>query len=51
MSDVLKQISNAVIEGQLDNISSLTNAALSSGLTAKEDFGKRLDARDGCHRS
>jgi 5-methyltetrahydrofolate--homocysteine methyltransferase len=42
MSDVLKQISNAVIEGQLDNISSLTNAALSSGLTAKEVLEKGL---------
>jgi 5-methyltetrahydrofolate--homocysteine methyltransferase len=42
MSEVLKQISNAVIEGQLDNISSLTNAALSSGLTAREVLEKGL---------
>jgi 5-methyltetrahydrofolate--homocysteine methyltransferase len=42
MSDVLKQISNAVIEGQLDNISSLTNTALTTGLTAKEILEKGL---------
>jgi len=36
MSDVLVQISNAVIEGRLKDISDLTNTALSSGLTAKE---------------
>jgi 5-methyltetrahydrofolate--homocysteine methyltransferase len=36
MSDVLVQISNAVIDGRLKDIPDLTNAALSSGLTAKE---------------
>lgn len=36
MSDVLVQISNAVIEGRMKDISDLTNTALSSGLTARE---------------
>jgi len=42
MSDVLVQISNAVIEGRLKDISDLTNTALSSGLTAKEILDKSL---------
>ena len=36
MSDVLGQISNAVIEGRVKDIPDLTNTALSSGLTAKD---------------
>jgi 5-methyltetrahydrofolate--homocysteine methyltransferase len=42
MSQVLSQISTAVINGQLDEIASLTNTALSSGLTAKEVLDKGL---------
>jgi len=42
MSDVLVQISNAVIEGRLKDIPDLTNTALSSGLTAKEILDKGL---------
>jgi 5-methyltetrahydrofolate--homocysteine methyltransferase len=42
MSDALVQISNAVIEGRVKDIPSLTNTALSSGLTAKEILDKGL---------
>ncbi len=42
MSDVLVQISNAVIEGRLKDIPDLTNTALSSGLKAKEILDKGL---------
>ncbi len=42
MSDVLVQISNAVIEGRVKDIPSLTNTALSSGLTAKDILDKGL---------
>jgi len=42
MSDVLGQISNAVIEGRVKDIPSLVNTALSSGLTAKEILDKGL---------
>ena len=42
MSNILVQISNAVVEGQIDEISSLTNAALGSGLTAKDVLDKGL---------
>jgi len=42
MSDVLVQISNAVIDGRLKDIPDLTNTALSSGLTAKEILDKGL---------
>ena len=36
MSDVLVQISNAVIEGRVKDIQGLTNTALGEGLTAKD---------------
>lgn len=42
MSDALVQISNAVIEGRVKDIPSLTNTALSSGLTAKDILDKGL---------
>jgi 5-methyltetrahydrofolate--homocysteine methyltransferase len=42
MSDVLGQISNAVIEGRVKDIPDLTNTALSSGLTAKDILDKGL---------
>jgi 5-methyltetrahydrofolate--homocysteine methyltransferase len=42
MSDVLVQISNAVIEGNGKEITGLTNTALSSGLTAKDILDKGL---------
>ncbi|MDP3185101.1 MAG: corrinoid protein [Anaerolineales bacterium] len=42
MSDVLVQISNAVIEGRVKDIPSLTNTALSSGVTAKDILDKGL---------
>ena len=42
MSNLLKQISEAVINGQLDEISSLTTSALGTGLTAKEVLDKGL---------
>ncbi len=45
MSDVLVQISNAVIEGRLKDIPDLTNTALSSGLSAKEILDKGLMPR------
>ncbi len=42
MSDVLVQISNAVIEGRVKDIRGLTNTALGEGLTAKEVLDKGL---------
>jgi 5-methyltetrahydrofolate--homocysteine methyltransferase len=42
MSDVLVQISNAVIEGRVKDISGLTNTALAEGLTAKDVLDKGL---------
>ena len=42
MGNILEQISNAVVEGQLNEITSLTNAALASGLTAKDVLDKGL---------
>ncbi len=42
MSDVLVQISNAVIEGRVKDIRGLTNTALAEGLTAKEVLDKGL---------
>lgn len=42
MSDAIVQISNAVIEGRVKDIPSLTNTALSSGLTAKDILDKGL---------
>lgn len=42
MDNILDRISNAVVDGQLDQITSLTNAALASGLTAKDVLDKGL---------
>ncbi|OGO14043.1 MAG: methyltransferase, partial [Chloroflexi bacterium RBG_16_47_49] len=42
MSNILTQISNAVVEGQINDISSLTITALNSGLTAKDVLDKGL---------
>ncbi len=42
MSDVLVQISNAVIEGRLKDIKGLTNTALGEGLPAKDVLDKGL---------
>jgi 5-methyltetrahydrofolate--homocysteine methyltransferase len=42
MDNILDRISNAVVDGQLDEITSLTNAALASGLTAKDVLDKGL---------
>jgi 5-methyltetrahydrofolate--homocysteine methyltransferase len=42
MSDVLVQISNAVIEGRVKDIKGLTNTALGEGLTAKDVLDKGL---------
>jgi 5-methyltetrahydrofolate--homocysteine methyltransferase len=42
MDNILGRISNAVVDGQLDEINSLTNAALASGLTAKDVLDKGL---------
>lgn len=42
MSDVLVQISNAVIEGRVKDIGGLTNTALAEGLTAKDVLDKGL---------
>lgn len=42
MSDVLVQISNAVIEGRVKDIQGLTNTALGEGLTAKDILDKGL---------
>lgn len=42
MSDVLVQISNAVIEGRVKDIQGLTNTALGEGLAAKDVLDKGL---------
>jgi 5-methyltetrahydrofolate--homocysteine methyltransferase len=42
MSDILEQISTAVIEGNLDDIEDLTNDALDEGLNAEEILNKGL---------
>lgn len=42
MSNVLRQISDAVINGQMDDISTLTHTALISRLTAKDILKKGL---------
>jgi len=42
MSDILEQISTAVIEGNLDDIEDLTNNALDEGLNAEEILNKGL---------
>jgi 5-methyltetrahydrofolate--homocysteine methyltransferase len=42
MSDVLVQISNAVIEGRLKDIKGLTNTALGEGLPAKDVLDRGL---------
>ncbi len=42
MSDVLVQISNAVIEGRVKDIKGLTNTALGEGLSAKDVLDKGL---------
>jgi 5-methyltetrahydrofolate--homocysteine methyltransferase len=42
MSDVLVQISTAVIEGRVKDIKGLTNTALGEGLTAKDVLDKGL---------
>jgi 5-methyltetrahydrofolate--homocysteine methyltransferase len=42
MSDVLVQISNAVIEGRVKDIKGLTNTALGEGLAAKDVLDKGL---------
>jgi len=44
MCNVLRQISDAVINGQMDDISSLTHTALDSGLMAKDILEKGLMA-------
>lgn len=42
MNTILTQISNAVVDGQIDEISSLTNSALNSGFSAKDILEKGL---------
>ena len=42
MSEILEQISTAVIEGNLDDIEDLTNNALDEGLNAEEILNKGL---------
>lgn len=42
MSNVLRQISDAVINGQMDDISTLAHNALDSGITAKDILEKGL---------
>jgi 5-methyltetrahydrofolate--homocysteine methyltransferase len=42
MSDILVQISNAVIEGRIKDIAGLTNSALAEGLSAKDVLDKGL---------